>query len=195
MSNYAKDTKDEPDAHWHLRAFVHGAVILAYSALEAAFNEFVTLRGLAEESPLDENQRQFISSFRQDESNTLQRFNGILDGLGKVPLPMGSSIYQNADLVRVLRNMLVHPTPGRVTTVSDNQDFDYSAQQDIVKRLRSALKLTKKATFPDDVLNHKCASWAVSSCEKFLHEFVVVSGVDIGFLTDPNRKRTISVVS
>lgn len=195
MSNHAKATDEGPSTHWQLRAFVHGAIILSYAALEAALNEFIHLHALAADSPLDETERTVIYSIAQEnlvprgESNTLQKFNLILRILGKPELKAGDSAYQNANFVRILRNMVVHPIPGRVVTFVDSDDFDYSSQQEIVKKLRGVLGLKKSATFPTDVLTKECAAWAVLSCETFLHAFVVASGVDIGFLTDPSRKK------
>ena len=189
MSNFAKATEDGPDTHWQLRGFIHGAIILSYSALEAALNEVIHLHALTSESLLDEAERRVIYAIGQEnlmprgESNTLQKFNLVLRLLSKSEIKTSDPAYQNANLVRMLRNMLVHPLPGRVTTFVDTDDFDYSSQQQIVKKLRSALRLKKSATFPKDVITKECASWAVHSCEKFLHAFVVASGVDIGFLT------------
>lgn len=195
MSNFAKNTEDGPDTHWQLRAFIHGAIILSYSALEAALNEFIHLHALTDESPLDDAERKLIYAIGQEklaprgESNTLQKFNLLLRLLGKTEIASGSAAYQNANLVRMLRNMVVHPVPGRVTTFIDSPDFDYSSQQEIVKKLRGALGLKKSATFPEHIITKKCAAWAVHSCETFLHTFVVASGVDIGFITEPGRKK------
>jgi hypothetical protein len=197
MSNHAKATDDGPDTTWQLRAFIHGAIILSYASLEAALNEFIHLRALDAKSSLNDAERAVVYAIGQEglvprgESNTLKRFNLILRVLGRPELDPGDAEYQNANLVRILRNMVVHPLPGRVTTFTESEAFDYSAQQEITKRLRTALGLNKSATFPKDVLTKKCAAWAVLSCEAFLHKFVAVSGVDIGFLTDPSpRKRS-----
>ena len=196
MSNLAKATGEGPDTHWQLRASIHGAIILSYAALEAALNEFIHLHALAADSPLDEAERKVIYSIAHEnlmprgESNTLQKFNLILRILGKPELKAGTSEYQNANLVRMLRNLVVHPVPGWVTTFVDSDDFDYSSQQEIVKKLKGALGLKRTATFPTDVLTKECAAWAVLSCETFLHAFVVASGVGIGFLTDPSPRNT-----
>ena len=195
MSNLAQTTSDGPDTHWQLRAFIHGAIILSYAALEAALNEFIHLHALAENSPLDEAERKLIYSIGQEklvpkgESSTLQKYNLLLRLLGKRELSSGNAVYSNANLVRALRNLLVHPLPGRVTTLTDSPEYDYSSQQEIVKKLRAALRLKNTATFPKDVITKECAAWAVASCEAFLHAFVVSSGVDIGFITEPSRKK------
>ena len=195
MSNAARTTEDGPDTHWQLKAFIHGAIILSYSALEAVLNEVIHLHALTEKSPLDESERKVIYSIGQEnlaprgESNTLQKFNLLLRILGKPELKVGDSTYQHANLVRILRNMIVHPMPGRVTTFVDSDDFDYSSQQEIVKKLKGALGLKRSATFPADIVTKECAIWAVNSCEKFLHAFVVASGIDIGFLTEHGKPK------
>lgn len=196
MSNAAKTTDDGQDTHWQLKAFIHGAIILSYAALEAALNEVIHLHALTKESPLDEAERKVIYSIGQEklaprgESNTLQKFNLLLRILGKSELKVDDSPYQHANLVRMLRNMIVHPMPGRVTTFVDSGNFDYSSQQEIVKKLRGALGLKRSATFPADIVTKECAIWAVNSCETFLHAFVVASGIDIGFLTEHDRSKS-----
>jgi hypothetical protein len=193
MANLAKTTEDGPSTHWQLKAFIHGAVILSYAALEAALNEIIHLHSLTKASPLDEAERKVMYSIGQEglvprgESNTLQQFNFLLRVLDKSQLKVGDSHYQQANLVRMLRNMIIHPKPGRVTTFVDPENFDDSSQQEIVKKLRGALGLKKTATFPADIITKKCAIWAVDSCENFLHAFVVASGIDIGFLTDRDK--------
>jgi hypothetical protein len=126
----------------------------------------------------------------RERKNTLQQYNMLLRILGKPAMNVGENPYLSANFVRMLRNMLVHPIPGRVVTFVEGEEFDYSSQQDIVKRLKAPLGLKANATFPADVITKECATWAVTSCEAFLHEFVTVSGIDPGFITDPNHART-----
>lgn len=193
MLNSLKFTDERPRTEWHVKAFVHGTIIISYAALEAALNEVIHLHALKADSPLDEAERKVIYSIGQEnlvsrgESNTLQNFNLLLRLLGKQEMKTGEPPYQSANLVRMLRNMIIHPMPGRVTTFVEGDKFDYSSQQEIVKKLRSALGLKKSATFPKNIITQKCATWALESCESFLHAFVVASGIDIGFITDPGR--------
>ncbi len=195
MTNSAKQTEDGPRTHWQLRAFIHGAIILSYASLEAALNEIVHLNALEEKSPLTEAERKVFHTIGQEglrareENNTLQQYNMLLRILGKPVMNVGANPFQAANLVRMLRNMLVHPIPGRVVTFVEREEFDYSSQQSIVKKLKVPLGLKANATFPADVITKRCAAWAVDSCEKFLHEFVTVSGIDPGFITDPNHAR------
>jgi hypothetical protein len=180
--------------HFVRLSYVTGAVCMAYASLEAALNEFINLNALSERSPLTNSKREIIGLIIDGEltpptsSNTLQNFNRMLRILGKSEIVEGENTYQAANLVRLLRNMLIHPQPGAVTTFSSNEKFDLSSQQPIVKSLRSHLKLDKKATFPDAILVPKTANWAVDSCEKFLSDFVNRSCVDPGFITDVERK-------
>lgn len=195
MNNSAKATEDGQGTHWQLRAFIHGAIILAYASLEAALNEILHLNALEKNSPLTEAERKVFYTIGQEglqpreASHTLQQYNMLLRILGKPEMSMGTNPYQAANLVRTLRNLLIHPIPGRVVTFVEGEQFDYSSQQDIVKKLKPALGLRADATFPNDVLTKACAKWAVHSCEAFLHEFATVSGIDPGFITDPNHAR------
>lgn len=198
MLQSSRETSDTLGTHWRYRAFVHGAVTLSFASLEAALNEIVHLNALAKDSPLNEAERKVFHTIGQEglqprgSSNTLQQYNMLLRILNKPEMDTGKNPFQAANLVRTLRNLLIHPSPGRVTTYVDDESFDYSSQQDIVKKLKPVLGLQQDATFPDCILTTRCAEWAVDTCETFLHHFVTVSGVDPGFVTDPNhaRKRT-----
>lgn len=195
MDNSAKSIESTAETYWQVKAFIHGAIILSYSSLEAALNEILHIHALTEDSPLNESERNIVYSITQGElvpkknQTTLGRFNMLLRIMGKPEINSGNKIYQNADIVRALRNMIVHPTPGRVTTFMESEEYDYSFQQEIVRKLRGPLKLSRSATFPKDILTKECAEWAVSACEEFLHHFILTSGIDIGFLTDPKRKK------
>jgi len=188
MLNNARDIAEE-ESH-EMRAFATGAIVLAYSSLEAALNEFIFLNASASNSPLSEECKILINAIAsenlrpQEKKNTLQMFNVLLRLLGRSELRESENTYQAANLVRILRNLLVHPMPGRVVTYSENSAENLSEQQQVVKQLRSRLALAQYATFPWDVLTSNCAVWAVDACENFLHEFVRQSGVDPGFLTD-----------
>jgi len=188
MAKKARSISDKDS--YELLAFVTGAVTLSYSYLEAALNEFIFLNATAQESHLNESEKAIVSAIASEDlrpqgrQNTLQLFNTILRLLRKPQLTENKEPYQSANLVRCLRNLLVHPVPGRVITFSEDPNSNLSEQQQIVKQLRSHLGFGRNATFPRDVLNSRCATWAVASCERFLHEFVKQSGVDPGFITE-----------
>ena len=189
MANSARAIEEEPDSSFEIRAFVHGAIILAYASLEAALNETIHLNALRSDSPLSAEDRRVLHVIGQEElqprnsKNTLQMFNMLLRFIGRPELSTNENPYQAANLVRQLRNILIHPVPGQVVTYVEDEEFDYSSQQGIVKKLKSHLGLTKEATFPDQILTKECASWAVGVTEAFLHEFVTRSGINPGFDT------------
>jgi len=174
-----------------LRPFVTAAVVLAYSFLEAGLNEFIYVNASAS-GVLSEAERAAIAAIASKDlrrkwrpgQTTLQLFNAILRTLKKDELAKNSEPYRAAEAVRSLRNLLVHPKPGRVTTFSDDPNEDLSQQQEITVDLRDYLKLDRSATFPAQLLTAECAVWAISSCEAFFAEFVKRSGVSPGFLTD-----------
>ncbi len=184
----AKSACNAEESSHEIRAFVTGAIVLSYSFLEAALNEFLSLNAVAPNSPLNEKCKAIINAIAsedlrpQEKKNTLQMFNVILRLLDKPELRESEKTYQAANLVRILRNQLVHPKPSRVVTYPEDTAENVSEQQQMVKQLRSHLALTRNATFPSDVLTSKCANWAVSACETFLQEFVRQSGVDPGFI-------------
>jgi len=187
MANKARAVDDEDS--FELRAFVMAAIILAWSSLDAALSEFILLNATKPKSPLSDVEKAILTAIAsenlrpRERQHTLQLFNMILRLLKKSQLAESEQPYQSANLVRHLRNILVHPKPGWVVTFSENLNENLSEQQQIVKQLRPHLKLGRDATFPRDILTSKCTKWAVSSCESFLREFVKRSGVSPGFVT------------
>jgi len=186
MANKARAVDDENS--FELRAFVTGAVILAWSFLDAALNEFFP-NAVERKSPLSDTEKAIIRGIGSEDlrprrrEHTLELFNMMLRLLKKSPLAETQQPYRSANAVRHLRNELVHPKPGWVVTFSENPNENLSEQQKIVRQLRQDLNLDRDATFLRDILNSKCADWAVRSCESFLREFVQRSGVNPGFVT------------
>jgi len=187
MANKARAVGDEDG--FELRAFVTGAVILAWSSLDAALNEFILLNAVERKSPLSDAEKAIIRAIGSEDlrprrlQHTLQLFNMMLRLLKKSPLVETQQPYRSANAVRLLRNELVHPKPCWVVTFSENPNENLSEQQKIIRQLRQDLNLDRDATFPRDILNSKCADWAVRSCESFIREFVQRSGVSPGFVT------------
>ena len=186
MTNKASTATGEPSHE--LRSFVTAAVVLAYSFLEAGLNEFIDLNAQASETPREAEKAAIASKDLRRKwrpgQTTLQLFNAILRTLKREELANNQEPYCAAEAVRSLRNLLVHPKPGRVTTFSDDPNEDLSQQQEITIQLRDYLDLDRSATFPAHVFTAKCAAWAVSSSLAFFAEFVKRSGVSPGFLTD-----------
>lgn len=178
-----KTIKD--DEHFKLRSFVISSIILSYSFLEAAFNECLNINLFKKEVPENIKHLFFVISKEglvpKDGKNILQQYNMILRILEKNEIAEDALTYQAANVLRILRNVLVHPLPGRVVTFSINQAEDLSEQQSIVKKLNPHLRLSKQATFPSCIYNFECVDWAIKSSENFFREFVNNSGIDPGF--------------
>ena len=152
MANKARALAREDS--FELRAFVTGAVILAWSSLDAALSEFILLNALEPKSPLSDEQKAIIQAIGSEDlrprrrPQTLELFNMMLRLLKKPPLVETEQPYRSANAVRHLRNELVHPKPGRVVTFSENPNENLSEQQKIVRQLRHDLDLDRDATFP-----------------------------------------------
>jgi len=172
--------------YFKIRSYVVSAIILSYSFLEAALNEFISINVLKSDvADGVKDKFKLISDeclIQKDKKNILQVYNMYLRILGKPEILENQRVYQSANIVRIVRNMLVHPIPGKVITFSSDEKLNLSEQQDIVKKLRSYLELTKDETFPECIYSYKCAKWASDSCESFLQEFVDKSGINPGFL-------------
>jgi hypothetical protein len=189
MANKARAAVED-EGSFELRAFVTGAVTLAWSSLDAALNEFILLNAVEPKSPLSETEKAMIEAIGSEDlrprgrSSTLKLFNMLLRLLKKPPLVENEQPYRSAEAVRLLRNELVHPKPySMIVTFSEDPNENLSEQQKIVRQLRQDLSLDRNAIFPRDILNSRCADWAVRSCESFLREFVERSGVSPGFVT------------
>jgi hypothetical protein len=59
MANNARSVDKDG---FELRAFVTGAVILAWSSLDAALNEFILLNAIGRESPLNDAEKAIIKA-------------------------------------------------------------------------------------------------------------------------------------
>lgn len=187
MINLLNELDESEDNFWKNKTYVYSAIILSYSMLEAIYNEIIHIYAIERRSSLNNEDKKLIYIIgkeglkSKDNTHVLSQFNLFLRIIGKPELKEDEEPYQSANLVRKLRNMIVHPVPGMVVTYTDQNDFNYSEQQKIVKQLKSKLNLDNNAIFPDSILTKDCASWVFQSCVKFLSEFVKVSGIDIGF--------------
>jgi len=97
MANKARAVDDEDS--FELRAFVMAAVILAWSSLDAALNEFILLNATEGESPLSDVEKAIINAIRSEKlrprerQHTLQLFNMMLRLLKKSQLAENEQPY------------------------------------------------------------------------------------------------------
>jgi hypothetical protein len=186
MDRKAREVTD--DDSLQLRPFVTAAIVLADSFLAAGLNEFMFFNAPATAS-LSDTEKARIKIVRSDKKKLrgkshLQLFNLMLEILRKEEFATDHEPYKATEAVHSLRNSLVHPESGYITTFSDDPKEDLTRQHEITAKLRGYLNLDNSDSFPASVLTSECAKWAVESCEKFFGEFVKRSGVKCGFITD-----------
>lgn len=182
LATKAEQAAGNEAGFYEQRAYVYGAIALSWASLEGALSELLHGTTLASCGNLTHSARAVLGAVKKEDlrprakANTLETFNLVLRLAGKQEIAKGSLPYAAADALRVLRNTIIHPQPGEVVTYEDDTAFDYSSQQDVVKKLKSHLKLKNDAVFPDQVLTPTCASWAVASSEKFWRAFETAFG-------------------
>lgn len=134
------------------------AIILSFSAIEAAVDEAEDDLNLPAE---------LTDVF--EKAPTLDRVQALLAHLGCIPFDRGAEPYQRVDLLRILRNGLVHP----------KAEWDNARQRNkqLSRRIIGAhLPLSPFQTDPELAFPHGCmsagvATWAASSARVFIREF------------------------
>lgn len=140
--------------------YATAAIILSFSAIEAAMDE-------AEDDLAIPSELSAIF----ERAATLDRAQAILAHRGRSSFERGTEPFQSADLVRLLRNGLVHPKA--------EWDHDRQKNAQLSRRIVGAnLELSPFQTDPDLAFPHGCmsasvAQWAASSAKKFISEFRV----------------------
>lgn len=160
------------------KAFVSASVFSAFAFLEATINEFFgggmykTLSGDAlDATTLEIKSRLWkIDVFRS--SPIFEKFQSALDIAKKEKFDRSSSLGQNFDDLKALRNALLHFVP-EWFPIGD----DIEISNKLEKRLKGKFPLSpgsEKVTnpfFPDKCMSYGCAKWAVESSLEFADEF------------------------
>jgi hypothetical protein len=153
-------------------------VAAAVAALEAHYNEIL----LNYMSPLRASMHPslFDRLWRRMErgDSLLEKYNFMLQLLGKPPLPKGASSYQDVVALIKLRNALIH------------YKYEWSDQQTTHNELSTTLQSylnpspivpPKGTLFPDYWMSHECTTWAVKSCVAFAKLFDAQAGLPFAF--------------
>lgn len=172
-----------PRTRSKLKANVRAAIIIKYSSLQAQLTEIYQDPKVLNRSNIPEHQIATIRFINDEKlssprSSTLDEFNRILKILGKEPFVKGEAPFQDADLVRLLRNTLVHPTP-EYAVISSTEEGTEEEQRRLVSSLRPKLNLDSKAYFPDSVLTIECVDWAFKAIDQFTEKFSETSGIKL----------------
>lgn len=138
------------------RTFATGAILTAYAAMEAGLNELqIALGTPAQARDATKN------------GKLIDRLNATLAHHGRAALTKGGRLGRNVELLRGLRNALVHPRA--------EWDDETATHQALSRKVKSAkLPLNPflpggELVFPLGVMSAGVARWAAETAEQFLN--------------------------
>lgn len=166
------------------RSYATSSVLASGAFIEACINEFIHtasrddlshVEGAEARTGLELNERQQITAAGGDlssESQTLERYQKVLQLLGRKQFDRGARPFSEAKLLMRLRNELVHYKPQWRPEHSDERRS--TDQHNLVVGLMER-KFTPNPFyadsmnpyFPQKCLGHGCTSWAWKSALKF----------------------------
>jgi hypothetical protein len=187
-NQYSFNTVPKPIAEEH-RAFVVSSIIMSIAFLEATINDLienVSDDSFAHKIPLcsklGSKKLDLITEKWSDNSRNglgqkeiFSKYDFLLSLCNKKKFTKGIEPYQSANLVKDLRNSLVHAKPSTSTICSTNTN--YLKPHEFEKKLKAKkFSLNPFAEpdysfFPDKVLSAGSARWAFLSCLSFADRF------------------------
>lgn len=172
-------------------AYATGSVIASFCFLEASINEFYATAGREDLQSsggyggLDAGDLRVIAQVAEtvEKLPTLARFRLALTVLRRPLLDPGTQVHADADLLRRLRNELVHYTPRRRPADTGESDGVLDTTR-MVEQLRqrgfapSAFYAdSSNAYFPQKCLGHGCTTWAWKTALAFADAFHTHLGI------------------
>ncbi|MFG2803771.1 hypothetical protein [Streptomyces pseudovenezuelae] len=175
-------------------SYAIGSVIASFCFLEATINEFYAtasrdnLEVAGGRGGLDPVDRQRIAAIAKDAEklSTLTQFQLALAVLRKPPLDTGARPYSEAELLRRLRNELVHYTPRLRPSDSGESGSNSDSHALVTALLQRRFEPNPfyadfaNPYFPQKCLGHGCTTWAWKAALAFadtFHERVGISPV------------------
>ena len=163
------------------RTYVLGAIVNSFAFLEAHINElFVDTKDEEPVGPAQElgaAARYLAAAWRSgdiDRLPLLTKYQAALILAGKFPFDPGAQPYQSLDVLRQLRNALVHYEPE--TRGSHPNKFEARLQSQQFP-LHPWYERSANPIFPDKCISHGCADWAFSSSLVFADAFCSKMGI------------------
>jgi len=167
------------------RAYVINAVLDAVASLEAAINELYAdaaeqkvgeRKGLPTDLILRLAQawKVVYASGLGSSGPILEKYELALILAGSVEYQKGASPYQDVAAVVKLRNALVHSVPQDVMAYSDSEGVRTLHKfESLLAHRFEANPITGPGNpyYPDKLLGHGCAAWAIESVERFVSDF------------------------
>lgn len=169
-------------------AYVRSAIVLAMCFLDATINELFV--DAVEGSPRQGTPTSVWQAMQTAAADpiargpkTLAKYEHALIALGK-PALKGTHLHRDADLVRRLRNRLVHPKPETVvmhTSIPGEQKTVQSLESKLRNRFELNPLMKKLGAngpfFPTMVTSAACAAWARDSVLAYMDEFHARAGL------------------
>lgn len=179
----------EPDKVFEHRACVLGAVFLSTAALEATANELFSDAAETAGSRvahLTPETRELMSRLwekgipRTARYKILEKYDIALTLMRKDPLDVSKYPYQDAKALVTLRNALIHFEPSWQLH-DTGQGIPAEKTSSFEKALKGKFAVNPLAGagnpyYPDKLLGHGCAAWAVGCTISFINNFVLRTG-------------------
>jgi hypothetical protein len=174
----------EPTFDIEHRAYVTNAILSSVAFMEAAINELFQDAFDNDQSyiePLEPEVRTLLAKMwdltearNRSPFNILDKCQIALVLARKQPIPTDGQLFENVNLLRKLRNELIHYKP-QTLGGTDTHRLDKS----LVSKFPSNKLMTGAGNsfFPDHCLGHGCAQWAVTSSENYMNAFFAALGV------------------
>jgi len=183
----AYDGKFSDELFFEHEAYVTGCIFSAFSFLEATINELFSDTA---ENPdgfkeLDKQIRDLMAYMWKRKilprSRTLEKYQIALILAQKKTFDKKIVPYKDVDLLRELRNALVHYEPEWITTILEPEPEAITTQK-LEKLLSGKFPLNpmmgeNESFFPKRCLGHGCAKWAVNVSVKFVDDFFEKMGL------------------
>lgn len=179
----ALDGELDSDAWSPYRARVTGALLLSVSFVEAAVNELYqdAAEGVTEhfgglEADLLEQLAEAWPSLEKERRSTAYKIKTALKLAGAEALSVERPPGEDFDLVRRLRNAIVHPSP-ESALAGTAKEHPGTASAEWLDRVGdrefSLCPFASKgnAYFPDKLIGYGCGCWALQSCVALANEF------------------------
>lgn len=165
----------DDDGYVRHRAFVTAAIMHATATLESVIAE------LWEYGPghhlgskrTDEQARQLLQALmtRSDRASVLKKYCKTLSALEKEQMDIESQVHRHADLLRQLRNSLVHYKSQWEEQIDESELF---AELKQLGHKPPSFAPTGRPLFPSHYLGAECALWAADTTIAFLDQFFLL---------------------
>lgn len=177
-----------PEDFYEHRGYVMGSIISSAAFLDAAVNELYL-------DAVDEHEA-YVGGLNveirvrlaqgwkhgTDRMSVLAKFQMALTLAGQEPFDPGAEPYQGVNLLRRLRNKLVHfePESAQAGLEEGEEEFERKFQG----KFDASPRFAKSGNpfWPDKCLSHGCAKWCVQSALSFAGEFFARLNVEPNYM-------------